>query len=229
MGFLSNLFDRASPDPGNTVDDDSAFEAAVGRTISEMKADLNDALRASAEAASRSNRLEAERNRLLRRAGEWENAAKRAICQNDEGSAKSALTRKAECDFRLSEMSGTAVAARRHSEELRGRARSLRRQIGDAERNASTLIARKNAVRAQNKVAEALADPTDSDSAFAALKVFERSVTRPEGAAAATAATSGSAADAPPVDFVPEPSAVEAELERLKAEIARHKPDTPDA
>jgi phage shock protein A len=49
----------------------------------------------------------------------------------------------------------------------------LKRKIDEAERTATTLVARKNAAQAQRKVAEALAGVGNADNAFAALNRFE--------------------------------------------------------
>jgi phage shock protein A len=61
----------------------------------------------------------------------------------------------------------------------------LKRRIDEAERTATTLVARKNAALAQRKVAEALSGVAESDNAFAALKTFEESVAQEEAKAKA--------------------------------------------
>jgi phage shock protein A len=61
----------------------------------------------------------------------------------------------------------------------------LKRKIDEAERTATTLVARKNAAQAQRKVAEALAGVGNADNAFAALNRFEETVSKEEATAQA--------------------------------------------
>ncbi len=61
----------------------------------------------------------------------------------------------------------------------------LKERINEAERNAATLIARRNAAVAQKKVAMALADVGNADDAFATLGRLEQAVEREEAAAIA--------------------------------------------
>jgi phage shock protein A len=76
-------------------------------------------------------------------------------------------------------------AARNASEQLKAKVAELKRRIDEAERTATTLVARRNAAMAQRKVAEALSGVAESDNAFAALKNFEEGVAREEAKAKA--------------------------------------------
>src|SRR5690606_25397763 len=90
-----------------------------------------------------------------------------------------------ECDQRRQSLEPPLESARQVSEKLRSQVAQLRSRIAEGERNAATLIARKNAAAAQKRVAQAMAGVGDTDNAFAALKDFEESVKREEAEALA--------------------------------------------
>ena len=191
MGFFGNIFGRAGrvargqANKGMDVIEDSTFEATVKQTVRDMKTELNNVVRASAEAMSNHNRLEAEYQKYVRQAGDWKEKAKTALAAGNEGLAKKALAKKAECDAQVDSMQASVDSARQTSETLKKQVGELKRKIDEGERNAGTLIARKNAAKAQRKVAEAMSGIGDADNAFAALGSFEESVAREEATASA--------------------------------------------
>jgi phage shock protein A len=75
--------------------------------------------------------------------------------------------------------------AQKASDTLKQQVGELKRKIDEAERTATTLVARKNAAQAQRKVAEALAGVGSADNAFAALNRFEETVSKEEATAQA--------------------------------------------
>jgi len=191
MGFFSDLFGRASrvargqANKGMDKVEDATFEATLRQTIRDMTTELNRVVRASAEAMSNHNRLEAEYQRYLEKGVEWKERAKKALGAGNEDLAKKALAKKAECDQEVQSMQSSVESARATSEKLKQQVGDLKKKIDDAERNANTLIARKNAAAAQKKVAEAMAGVGEADNAFAALKHFEENVRREEASAKA--------------------------------------------
>jgi phage shock protein A len=115
----------------------------------------------------------------------------------------------------------TAIeSARTASESLKAQVSELKHKIEEGERTATTLVARKNAATAQQKVSEALAGVGKADNAFATLSTFEKSVAKQE----ATAKAFGELASAGKDDTLEAEFAqlgshsVDAELEALKRE-----------
>lgn len=228
MGFFSNWFSRAGRvirgQANKTMDvlEDATFEETIKQTVKDMKGELNRVIRTSADAMSNHNRLEAEYQKYVRQADEWKDRAKKAVEHGDENLAKKALAKKAECDEQVASMQNSVDQARSASEKLKKQVSDLKRRIDEAQRNANTLIARKNAAKAQRKVSEALAGVGEAENAFAALKTFEESVARDEAAAKAY----GSMAESPDEDLEKEFAAldvskVDSELEALKKEMGK--------
>lgn len=229
MGFFRNLFGRAGrvargqANKGMDAIETATFEATLKQTIRDMRAELTKVIKASAEAMSNHNRLDAEYDKYVTQADEWKERAVKALKAGEEDLAKKALGRKKSCEQQAKSMEAGVHAAREASEALKDKVSELKQKIEDAQRNAQTLIARRNAARAQKKVAEAMSGVADADNAFAALKDFEEQVKREEAAARAyeDMSTEGSAdleREFEKLDL--EDSTMDADLEALKKEIA---------
>ncbi len=191
MSFLSDVFNRGGRvargqvNQGMSAVESATFEATVKQTVLDMRNELNNAVRASAMAMSNHNRLEAEYQKYARQSQEWKDRASAALDSGNEDLAKKALVRKGESDKQVNSMQASVDSARQASETLKNQVVELKRKIDEAERTATTLVARKNAAQAQRKVAEALAGVGSADNAFAALGTFEESVSREEASAKA--------------------------------------------
>lgn len=191
MGFFSEIFGRGGRVVRGQVNqsldvvEDATFEATVKQTVRDMRAELVKTINASAMAMSNHNRLEAEYQKYVRQSEEWLARANQALDAGNEDLAKKALAKKAESDQQVALMQPGVDAARNASETLKSKVTELKRRIDEADRTATTLVARKNAAVAQRKVAEALSGVGEADNAFAALKGFEESVSREEAKAKA--------------------------------------------
>jgi len=191
MGFFSNIFSRSSRvvrgqlNTGMDAIEDATFESTLRQTVRDMKTELNQLIRTSADAMSNYNRLESEYQKYVRQSEEWKERAKQAIEAGREELAKKALVQKSEADKQIQSLQSSVDSAHETSDKLKSRMNQIKQKISEAERNAATLIARKNAARAQKKVAAALAGLSESENAFSALSKFEESVAREEAQAAA--------------------------------------------
>lgn len=191
MGFFKDFFGRGGRvargqmNKGMDTIEDATFEATVKQTVRDMRAELAKTINASATAMANHNRLEAEYMKYVRQSEEWFARANQALDSGNEDLARKALAKKAECDEQTRSMQAGVDSARTASEQLKAKVTELKRRIDEAERTATTLVARKNAALAQRKVAEALSGVAESDNAFAALKTFEESVAQEEAKAKA--------------------------------------------
>jgi phage shock protein A len=191
MGFLADIFHRGGrvargqASEAMSAVEDATFDATVRQTVADMKTELNKAVNASAVAMSNYNRLDAEYQKYVQQSQEWKGRAGQALDANNEDLARKALAKKAECDKQVASMQTSVDQARQASETLKQQVGELKRKIDEAERTATTLVARKNAAQAQRKVAEVLAGVGNADNAFAALNRFEETVSKEEATAQA--------------------------------------------
>jgi phage shock protein A len=237
MGFLSNIFNRAGrvargqANQGMDVIEDATFDATVRQTVADMKTELNKAVNASAVAMSNYNRLDAEYQKYVRQAQDWKDRAGKALDAGSEDLARKALGKKAECDKQVSSMQASVDQARQASETLKQQVIELKRKIDEAERTATTLVARKNAAQAQRKVAEALAGVGNADNAFAALNRFEETVAKEEASAQAfnQLASAGKDDDLEKQFAALEGHSVDDDLAALKRERQLKPPSIPTA
>jgi phage shock protein A len=236
MGFFSELFGRSGRVARGKLNEkmdaveDAAFESTVKQTVRDMRTDLAKTINASAMAMSNHNRLEAEFMKYVRQAEEWLGRANQALDAGNEELARKALAKKNEADQQVASMRPGVEAARNASESLKQKVGDLKRRIDEAERTATTLVARKNAALAQRKVAEALSGVAQSDNAFAALKGFEESVAREEAKAKAFDQLAASDRDDTlEAEFAMlEGGTVDNELARLKAARGQQKALPPE-
>ncbi len=225
MAFFKRIF-RVAKGKANAAAEsieDATFETTLKQNIRDMEAQLNKVVRASADAMSNLNRLETEYQTHVDRAEEWKNKATKALQSEREDLARKALARKQESDRQVAALEASVVQARDAREKLKGQVDTLRAKIEEARRNSSTLIARKNAARAQRQVAETLAGVNIDDNAFAALNRFEESVARDEATTRAYEEM-GSGKDTDDLDAelaALDVSTTDDELARLKAELGK--------
>jgi phage shock protein A len=191
MAFFSDIFSRAGrvargqANQGMGAIEDATFEATVRQTVADMKTELNNVVRSSAMAMSNYNQLDAEYQKYVRQSQEWKDRAGQALDAGNEDLAKKALAKKAESDRQIASLQTSIDSARQASDSLKSQVVELKHKIEEGERTATTLVARKNAAMAQQKVSEALAGVGKADNAFATLSNFEKSVSKQEATAKA--------------------------------------------
>jgi phage shock protein A len=191
MSFFADIFTRAGRvargqvNQGMNAIEDANFETTVRQTVADMKTELNNVIRASAQAMSNYNQLDAEYQKYVRQSQEWKDRAGQALDGGNEDLAKKALAKKAESDRQVASLQAAIDSARQASDSLKSQVVELKHKIEEGERTATTLVARKNAATAQRKVSEALAGVGKADNAFATLSTFEQSVAKEEATAKA--------------------------------------------
>jgi phage shock protein A len=191
MAFFSDIFSRAGrvargqANQGMSAIEDATFESTVNQTVADMKTELNNVVRSSAMAMSNYNQLDAEYQKYVKQSADWKARANQALDGGNEDLAKKALAKKAESDRQVASLQTSIDSAKQASDSLKSQVVELKHKIEEGERTATTLVARKNAAMAQQKVSEALAGVGKADNAFATLSNFEKSVAKEEATAKA--------------------------------------------
>lgn len=226
MSFFSDIFNRAGrvargeANKGMSAVEDATFESTVQQTVADMKTELNNVVRSSAMAMSNYNQLDAEYQKYVKQSQEWKDRANQALDAGNEDLARKALAKKAESDKQVASLQTAVDNARQASESLKNQVTEMKHKIEEGERTATTLVARKNAAMAQQKVSEALAGVGKADNAFATLSNFEKSVSKEEATAKAfdQLANAGKDTDLEAEFAKLSGHSVDAELEALKRE-----------
>jgi phage shock protein A len=97
---------------------------------------------------------------------------------------------------------------------------TLRQQIQDTERHARTLIARKSAAAAQQRISDAMAGLTPADDAFSAIARYEEQVLQQE----AQARVLGELNQPPQLPQPDESAVIDEQLEKLRREMGSSSP-----
>lgn len=129
------------------------FEAQLAAALSEMSTQVSERNRLRAEAM----RLDAHAQSMRQRA--------RAALPHDEATAREHLVQWARV-YQASQDAGARVGELdRRCRDIEMHVSDLRRKLEESRRNAHTLLARRNAARAQQRLAEAVAAGEDQDPA----------------------------------------------------------------
>lgn len=220
FGRLSRVF-RGKANQGVDALEEATFETTVKQTIRDMESELNKVIKASAEAMSNHNRLEAEYDKFKRQSDDWKSKAARALEAGREDLARKALAKKGEADKQVQSMESSVADARAVRDKLKSQVDQLRARIAEGKRTASTLVARKNAASAQKKVAQALAGVDEGNNAFSTIGRFEDLVAKEEAMAKAYDDMSASPDDSLDKEFSElDMNDTDDELAALKAELA---------
>lgn len=225
MGIFSRLFrvGKGKVNAGVDAVEDATFETTLKQTIRDMEQELDRLVRSSADALSHHNRLENEYAKHQRNADEWEEKAAKALQAEREDLAVKCLAKKKESAEKVAELQAAVEQSRAAKDKLLRQREELVKRIEKAKRDASTLIARKNAARAQKKIAAAMAGAGDGGDAFATLERFSESVERDEAQAQAyddLANTGGDADLDKELASLSSDTSVDADLAALKAKLA---------
>lgn len=225
MGLFARLGRIVSGKANETVDslEDATFESTLKQTIREQKEALNKTITASAQAIANFNQLKADSDKAQRQAEEWEQKAMQALQSGREDLAKKCLAKKSECTKQVESLAPAIVTAEAATEKLKRQIAEMKVKIEEAERNSATLIARRNAAKAQKQVSEALAVGSISDNAFSTLKRFEESVNKQEAEASAYLEMSGSSDNSLDKELaaLQSTSRVDDDLAALKAKMGK--------
>jgi len=185
---------------------------------------VNKAVNASAVAMSNYNRLDAEIRSTCASRKTGRTVPARVDASNED------------CAQGAGQEGGNATAGGFHAdvrdqrgkpaETLKQQVIELKHKIDEAERTATTLVARKNAAQAQRKVPKRWPAWANADNAFAALNRFEETVAKEEASAQAfnQLASAGKDDDLEKEFAALQGHSVDDELQALKRE--RSKPPT---
>jgi phage shock protein A len=214
MSFLKKLLGI-----GNRSPDDSFLETIDGG-VKGLRAELDRVARDAADALSHHHRLEAEFDRLSRQMTEWQARARQALGDGQEDLARQALARGRQCEQEAEAMRQSVESSRATVTKLTQHVTTLRQQIQDTERHARTLIARKSAAAAQQRISDAMAGLTPADDAFSAIARYEEQVLQQE----AQARVLGELNQPPQLPQPDESAVIDEQLEKLRREMGSSSP-----
>ncbi|GAB4384998.1 MAG: hypothetical protein Kow0022_09300 [Phycisphaerales bacterium] len=179
MRRLIHLFMSIDREKPAEAERDTGFDERLRAATETLQNELHTALADLAERLSQRNRMRAQVDRLRSKAASLQAEADR-LTERDQAKASELLSAWAQLQpaidaaaEQLDQLNSTCVSAESRVAELRHR-------IEESRRNASTLIARRSAARAQQRLADAVAAGCDQPPDPAAPS-FDRLVPDPPG------------------------------------------------
>jgi phage shock protein A len=221
---LNKILDRAE-DPRDTLD----------LSYSQQMENLQKLRRSVAEVATARKRIEIQAQQLQQQASKLQGQARAALSQKNEDLAREALSRRSAIAAELTDLQAQHSSVLDQEQRLKETMRRLQTQVEMFRTRKETLKATYTAAEAQTRVGEAVSGISDSmgDAGLAMQRAQDRiSAMQARAGAIDELLASGSLTDLTTghddiqarLDKVASQGQIEAELARMKSELAAQEP-----
>ena len=221
MAIFQRLSDILKANINDLIDKAEDPEKMVKQLIIEMEDQVDEATRALGQAMGSQKVAAKELADAKAKAADWNDKAKLALKNGNEGLARKALDAKVGIDAQVQQLQASYDGITGQVDKLKDQVQTLKMKLDEARARQNVLIARAKMAEAAQQVATNISAAT-TDSAFAKLDQLERKITQKEATAEAFIEMGGSGAPAAIEDEFEElahKDAIDSELERLKAEL----------
>ena len=158
MTFLfKRISDLVSANINDLIDRVEDPERMIKQIIREMEANLGAAREGVVDAVASEKQLAKEYQRHLCEAEQWRQRAEDALRADHEALAREALARRQEHQQIAQSMQCSVEAAAKTTTRLKAQLRALEAKLDEARRKKGSLIARKRAVQAHDRLDDTLA------------------------------------------------------------------------
>jgi len=169
MKRLIHLFMGVGRDAARQAETEPGFEHKLEAAVQTLEIELGTALEEFARCVSERNRVRAESERWFKDAQRARESARRLI-ETDESQARAELSRWATLQQAAEELAPELERLDRACTQAGSRVSDLRTRLEESRRNAHTLMARRSAARAQQRLAEAIAAARDEELSAPTIK-----------------------------------------------------------
>lgn len=219
MAIFSRLTDLLKANINDLLDKAEDPEKMVKQLIIDMEEQVDEATRALGQAMASEKTAARQLETAKASVTEWEEKAKMALKAGNEDLARKALESKVNVEKQVVSFETAYNTISAQTAQLRSQVSELKGKLEEARSRQNLIIARSKMADAAEGVARSISS-TNTDSAFSKLDKMEKKVSEKEAMAQAyTELNGGSAED----EFakLEKQSAVDSELERLKAELGK--------
>ncbi len=220
MAIFERIADILQANINDLIDKAEDPVKMVKQLILEMEEDVDEATQALGQAMGSQKLAAKELADAKAKVADWEDKAKLALRNGDEGLARKALDAKVGLDEQVAALQSSYDGITEQVDKLKDQVQTLKMKLEEARSRQNVLIARAKMAEASSGVAESISS-VDTDSAFAKLDKLERKIVEQESIAEAM--TEVGAADAVATektfDEMAHNAAVDDELSRLKGEL----------
>ena len=219
MAIFERLGDLIRANVNDMIDKAENPEKMCKLIIIDMEEQLNKSVQAYGQALGSEKQIKKQLEAAKQQSESWNEKAKMALTNGNEELAKQALNNKIAQDKLVAQYAEMDASVSAQVESVRVQVETLKAKLEEARSKQALLIARSQMADVKKDLAKATGN-MDSSNAFAKMDKMEQKISAKEAEADAFAEISGSdTAVNDPFAKLEADSAVNAELERLKAEM----------
>lgn len=172
-GIISRLGSAISSHLHDVLDKAETPDSVISQLVRESTDNITRARTVAIEAVASEKRLANDIGKLTASVTTWAAAAKTAMENNDENAARIALENKIEAD-------GTLQILKPQHEKALSNSETLKVRLKDLEQSLATLKAKKSAIHARQKGAEALRETENAANKMVSRNEINEEVSRVE-------------------------------------------------
>ncbi len=218
MGIFTRIGDLFKANINDMIDKAEDPEKMVKQIILDLQKDVRKATEALGKAMASQRVAERQHDQAIRTAASWESKAKAALAAGDTEMAKKALGYKVKADEDVEKTAQMLAQITTQTDSIREQAETLKSKLEEAKSRQAMLIARAQMAETQKNLAKSMGG-MDASSALDKLSRMEEKVELEEAEASAFAELAGESSDVKSFEELENDAKVDAELQRLMAEM----------
>ncbi len=218
MGIFTRIGDLFKANINDMIDKAEDPEKMVKQIIIDLQKDVRKATEALGKAMASQRVAERQHDQAIRTAASWESKAKAALAAGDTEMAKKALGYKVKADEDVEKTAQMLAQITTQTDSIREQAETLKSKLEEAKSRQAMLIARAQMAETQKNLAKSMGG-MDASSALDKLSRMEEKVELEEAEASAFAELAGESSDVKSFEQLENDAKVDAELQRLMAEM----------
>lgn len=229
MGVFKRIGDILKSNVNDLIDRAEDPEKMVKQIIMDMQSELNKATQNYGKAKASEKLAEKKYNEAVRISADWESKAKAALTAGDTELAKKALEKKVKADEDVASYKEMYDSISNQTEAIGDQVELLKSKLDEAKSRQAMLIARSKMADTQKNLAKSTGG-FDASSSLEKFNRMEEKIERKEAEAAAYSEIAGND-DGLSQSFedIETNVKVDAELQRLMAEMGSADTSAPDA
>jgi len=219
MAIFERISDLVRANINDLIDKAENPEKMVKQIIIDMEDQLRKATQSLGTAMGSLNQVKKQLANAQEQSNTWQSKAKSCLEQGNEELAKQALENKVKQDKMVAQYQEMTTSMETQVNQIKEQVDLLKQKLEEARSKQAMLVARSQMADAKTKMAKTLGN-MDSKSAFAKMDKMEEKIAQKESQADAFSEVSGVEENQnDPFAQMEKESSINAELEKLKAEL----------
>lgn len=227
MGIFSRIGDVLKANINDMIDRAEDPEKMVKQIIIDLQKDVRTSTEALGKAMASQRIAQRQHEQAVRTATSWEAKAKAALAAGDTEMAKKALSYKVKADADVESTAQMLETITTQTDAIRDQVEALKAKLDEAKSRQSMLIARSQMAKTQKNLAQSMGG-MDASAALDKFNRMEEKIERQEAEAAAFSEIAGASSDMKSFEELENDMKVDAELQRLMAEMNSELTGTSD-